>query len=120
MNQFMGIYTFYKKSGKIETIRERDVMKKYFLCAILLTSLFILISCSTCKKEYFACRDLLTECWQQRINTDPSLWTRNADRWFLYGRPNQAEIAAAKAPPAAAITIMKVRVGDFDEIYING
>lgn len=87
-----------------------------FFLTLLLTSCAF-FSCNNCSQGRY---DLLTECWMDRINTNPNLWLRYADPWFLNGCPNPTEIMNKKAPACAATTFMKVRAPFFDKVFVDG
>lgn len=63
---------------------------------------------------------LLCESWMNQVNTNPHLWTRQADRWFTTGEPNQIEQYSRAAPVSDSMTTMSVRAPNFTTIDYNG
>lgn len=64
--------------------------------------------------------DLLNECWMQRMNKDPNVWLRGADRWFLNGSQNEIEWINRHASRSAGITFSKVKSPCFDKVFVQG
>ena len=58
--------------------------------------------------------------WIQRINLDPNIWTKNADKWFYTDQPRDLNEYGVNAPANAAITAMMVRVPQFNSIVVSG
>ncbi|HTM64647.1 MAG TPA: DUF2807 domain-containing protein [Gammaproteobacteria bacterium] len=79
------------------------------LICILLFS-FILVSCAAGRYPYPK-TDLAQETWRSQVQTDPSLWTANADRWFRQGESTIASSANARE---------SIRVSHFKGIRATG
>ncbi len=97
-------------------------MKKHNLFAIILISATALFTACSHTSRYNSQVDCntLNESWISRINLNPMIWTRNADRWFFTGQPTQTEQAANKAPNESAMTIMAVKVPQFTSVSVDG
>ncbi len=90
---------------------------KWLLAAFV--CLLTLCSCKTTPNPH-ANQNLLQETWMQTINLNPTVWTRNADRWFFLGEPNATEQDARLAPHDKAISITAVNVSQFTNIHLRG
>ncbi len=97
-------------------------MKKYLMLGIACFFAFFLVSCAN--RGYHnvpeANPDMTQEHWMQRINLNPNLWLRQADRWFYTDEPSRFDEYAPDAPASSAITAMNVRVNDFTNIVVAG
>ena len=97
----------------------RKVMKRLIAIGMLILSVLTLVSCAYRGNPYPK-SDLTEERWMASVNNNANTWSRGADRWFLTGDPNATEQMNATAPDAVAISTMNVRVGDFNNIKIDG
>jgi hypothetical protein len=97
-------------------------MKRYLLLVLTCILTLVLTSCAQNPTTYRAqiSPDLVQETWLGRMNLDPNVWTRHADRWFFTGEPHTFDEYASRAPLAANITAMTVRVPDFTNIVVSG
>lgn len=96
-------------------------MKKlcWFGLALILTML--VASCSGSHAyQTQANQDLLAENWMQRLNTNPNIWVKGADRWFFTGTPGHIVDYAKRAPYSKAISSMMVRVPNFTDLRVSG
>ncbi len=93
-------------------------------CVILcLCSLLLLNSCATTSDDDPSPlrQNLLQERWIAHMNNmAPNGWTQSADRWYFTGEPKPTEREAVHAPISDAMTIMAVRVSQFNKIHITG
>lgn len=64
----------------------------------------------------------LNETWPKQINTQPNLWLKNADNWFVTGNPNKLEKSLNKAQAARAEDIVAQTLlrSSFNEIVVAG
>jgi len=96
-------------------------MIKKTLFGLLLGTLLALLGC---KNQFYTWispdKDLTNEHWIQNVPTQPRLWARHADPWFLTGKPNRIEQNARNAPPSAAMTILSVKAPYFKKIEVDG
>lgn len=96
------------------------------LCSCFITAFFCILLLSSCSRNTctWGCDtpqpNYLRETWLNQVNLDSSQWLVCADRWFLTGNPNKAEISDFNAPVGNALTTMKVRVPDFVNIISEG
>jgi len=97
-------------------------MKKYLLLGIAIFTSLALAACSSTLLPYqtHTKQNLLKETWLKEVNTNPNLWKKDADWWFLTGDPNKTERYNHKAPPYDVISTMSVRVPNFTNIKIAG
>lgn len=92
-------------------------MKKHGLFGLIFI-LFALAGCTTINSSKTS--DALRETWMPRVNTNPNLWTRNADSWFFTGNPNDLQRRSSNAPMATAMTMMTVKVPQFTAVDVGG
>ncbi len=96
-------------------------MKKNMVLGAILVIFLTLLGCKGpiySPTQFNSC--LLNENWMQTVNTNPSKWLKNVDSWFITGQPNQTERANLRAPDAAAISYMSVRVPYFSNLKVEG
>ncbi|OGT59101.1 MAG: hypothetical protein A3F14_02760 [Gammaproteobacteria bacterium RIFCSPHIGHO2_12_FULL_43_28] len=93
-------------------------MKRCLLGFVIFLSL-LMAGCVTYhpKAEY---RNLTQETWMRHIETNPDIWMRKADVWFLNGRATEAELHNLRAPRSVSVSLMNVNVDDFTSIKVNG
>ncbi|MDR3491066.1 MAG: DUF2807 domain-containing protein [Gammaproteobacteria bacterium] len=98
-------------------------MKKRYVFGIICTTLLLLASCAQRldqNRSALLNSNLVFENWMQQINTDPSIWTRQGDRWFFTGEPSQFNQFGSFAPDSKTYSAMMVRATNFTNIDING
>lgn len=92
-------------------------MKQYLSIGMVIVSSFSMVGCAYKKPA----NSDPQEHWQQMVETSSNGWTKGADRWFLAGEPNAAELMNRGAPYSDAISTMIVRVPDeINEIRTGG
>lgn len=94
-------------------------MKRYIPVGLLLLSTLALTSCATNRTPGMK-MDLTQETWMREVNTNPNVWTRGADQWFLSGKPNSIEMGSRNAPYTAAISTTTINVPNFTRIQVKG
>lgn len=95
-------------------------MNRYLAFAMTLLLSLFLIGCTT-NRNPFPNKDLSNETWMKNVDTNPMVWTKGADRWFLTGAANGTELQNRNAPYSSAMSTMMVKVpDDFTRIKING
>lgn len=94
-------------------------MKRYLLIGLIIFSYSFLVGCASTRSPTLN-TDLTQERWMQSVDSNPMMWVRGADRWFLTGDPNSAELANRNAPYSAAISTMMIHVPNFHFIQSNG
>lgn len=94
-------------------------MKQYVMVGMLICFSLTLMSCAINRNPHLNI-DLSRETWQGCVETNPARWKIGADRWFLTGDPNGAEIANRRAPCSAALSTMQVKVPNFFNIMVEG
>lgn len=95
-------------------------MQIHHLSRMLLAIYLTLTGCATDHFHGPLSQNLLQEKWFTKIALDPTPWTKNADKWFFTGEPNQTEQAATTAPANTAMTIMAIKVPQFTHLDLNG
>jgi hypothetical protein len=96
-------------------------MKRYILLVIACITTLILTSCANrAGSDVQIQNSLANEYWMQHINLDPNKWTRHASNWFYTNEPSQFDQFASNSPLSSAITVMTVRVPDFNNIHVEG
>lgn len=96
-------------------------MKRYNLLGLLCGVLLTLAGCANNGySNTDVNKDLSRETWIQKIPLDTYQWTRNADSWFLFGKPTSVEQRINHSGNSQAVTTMAVRVPDFTSIRAEG
>src|SRR5687768_1922955 len=95
-------------------------MKRFLTFTIIFFLSFVtLMGCSSHPYPYPR-NEFLQESWPSAVMTSPNGWTQGADRWFFSGEPNQTELDNRRAPFAASVSTMMVKVPNFSNIRVNG
>lgn len=96
-------------------------MIRHSLLGIFVIFLVALMSCSNSGTIQPRATDAaLKENWINQVNTNPDNWLKNADPWFLTGKPNQIQLNAAKASAVSAMTTSSIQVPDFTHLSVMG
>lgn len=101
-------------------------MKKYCLFLAVVLCMFVLTSCCVINKDSPDCQpqrpDVSKETWIYHLGSylNTNRWLRNADCWFLNGRPD--DIAHFKAYGASypSERLSRIKVSHFSEIQTAG
>lgn len=91
------------------------VMRHFIAGCIFLFSLF-LTACSSNRDLLFT-HNLANETWMREVETDPLVWTRGTDPWFLSGDAHATETPDCYKGP---VSTMQVNASDFSGIKTNG
>ncbi len=94
-------------------------MKKLYLFIGTFFILLLTACASTTQRSSFD-QILLNENWIQKINTNPDIFVKHADPWFLSGSANGIENSVKDMPYSSAISMLKVRVPNFTNLTVNG
>lgn len=98
-------------------------MRNYFIWGLFLLSCFFISGCAHTGKNYYQYRidhDFVEETWPKSMNTNPQLWLKGADRWFLTAQPNKIEQANRNAPYSASMTTLQVNAPKFAHVKVSG
>jgi hypothetical protein len=98
-------------------------MFRYRLFAFIFSCTTMLVACTpnySYNTQSQINRNLAKETWLQEVNTNPAVWTKGANPWFLTGNASPVEQYAMTAPFDKAISVVKVRVPDFTKIQVDG
>lgn len=60
------------------------------------------------------------EQWRSQVDTDPDVWLKGADAWFLSGDPKVSLVKDKHVAETEAISTMQVKASDFSNIQIAG
>ncbi len=101
-----------------------DTMKQLLKFSIFLLTIILLVSCSsiTPTDKLPGNYSNLRETWASQINTDPKIWMKNADHWFLTGEWNADEqrvIHEVRTIPVSAFRQIEI-AGNFKVEILGG
>lgn len=95
-------------------------MKRYIALGMFILSSFFIFGCASRSYDPYPHTDLTNEQWYRSVNTSAAPWAQGASSWFLTGDPSVTEQEDDAAPISSAISTMMVRVGEFNNVKVDG